>query len=68
MSDNLLYQGIGGQVEDDPLVLYDLRYPKGWERAHEDLEAWGKYRTDIYRFGLDHVVLRFRPRGAREVA
>ncbi len=28
----------------------------------------GNHRTDIHRCGLDHVVLRFRTRGAREVA
>ena len=68
MSESSFYQETEGQFEDDRLVLYDLGYPEGWARAHEDLEAWGKHRTDIYRVGLDHVVLRFRPCGAREVA
>jgi hypothetical protein len=48
------------------VVLYDLR--EAWEEARTDRERWGRGRTDVYRLGLDHVILVFHPGGAAEVA
>lgn len=51
--------------EHSTLVLYDLRIPGALKQARDDREAWGKQYTDVYRMGLDHVLLVFRPGGAR---
>ena len=49
-------------------VLYDLRDLEGWQRAHEDLEAWGREYAVVFVMGLHHILMVFRPGGARRFA
>lgn len=49
-------------------VLYDLRIPGAFKQARDDRAAWGKQCADVYPVGLDHVLLIFRPGGARRLA
>lgn len=46
------------------LVLYDLRDPDAWQAAHDASEAWGREWTQTHHFGVDHVLIDFRPGGA----
>ena len=50
------------------LVLYDLRDPEAWERARADQDAWGRAFTSVYPWGLDHVLIAFRPGDASEAS
>ncbi len=50
------------------LVMYDLRDPEAWMRAHRERAAWGKRRTTVYVLDPDHVVLEFRAGGALEAS
>lgn len=50
------------------LVMYDLRDPEAWMRAHRERAAWGKRRTTVYILDPDHVVLEFRAGGALEAS
>jgi hypothetical protein len=42
-------------------ILYDLRDPVAWKRAHRHRNWWGKLYTDIFVLDNDHVLLVFRP-------
>lgn len=46
------------------LVIYDLRDPEAWMRAHRERAAWGKSHTVVHVLDSDHVVLEFRAGGA----
>jgi hypothetical protein len=46
-------------------VLYDLRDPSAWLSAHRHRLLWGKRFCDFHFIGPDHVVLIFKPGGAR---
>lgn len=48
-------------------VLYDLRDASAWQRAGDELTAWGKERTSVHRFGSEHVVIEFKPGGAADL-
>lgn len=50
------------------LVVYDLRDPEAWMRAHRERAAWGKGCTSDYVLGPDHVILEFRAGGALEAS
>lgn len=50
------------------LVMYDLRDPETWMRAHRERAAWGKSRTTVHVLDPDHVVLEFRAGGALEAS
>ena len=42
-------------------IVYDLRDPQAWMKAHRDRNYWGKLYTDIDVLDNDHVILSFRP-------
>lgn len=46
------------------IVVYDLRIPSAWKRAHRDRKWWGKERCDFEFLDRNHVILTFRPGGA----
>lgn len=46
------------------LVVYDLRDPDAWQRAHDELEVWGREMAKIHALGLNHIVIEFLPGGA----
>lgn len=46
------------------LVVYDLRDALAWQRAGDELQAWGKEQTLVHRFGSDHIVIEYRAGGA----
>jgi hypothetical protein len=48
------------------LVIYDLRDPQAWRRAHRERAAWGRLRSEIHPLGNDHVVIEYRPGGDLE--
>ena len=50
------------------LVISDLRSRSAWDRAREQRRAWGAAFADIHRLDNDHVVIAFRPGGARRSA
>jgi len=50
------------------LVIFDLRSRSAWDRAREQRRAWGTAFADIYRLDNDHIVIAFRPGGARRSA
>ena len=45
-------------------VLFDLRDPDAWNRAHRERAAWGRHKTGIHTIDNDHIILEFRPGGA----
>jgi hypothetical protein len=49
------------------LVLYDLADPEAWQRAGDELEAWGKKRTAVHRLGSEHVIIEYRAGGAGDL-
>lgn len=48
-------------------VLYDLGDASAWQRAGDELEAWGKNRTKIHALGTDHILVEFYAGGARDL-
>lgn len=52
---------------ESTLVLYDLGDPEAWKRAGGELQAWGKERALVHRFGSDHVVIEYRAGGLADV-
>ena len=42
-------------------ILYDLRDPESWKRAHCHRNLWGKLYTDIHVIDNDHILLYFCP-------
>ena len=50
------------------LVLYDLADPEAWQRAGDELEAWGKERTSVHRLGCEHVIIEYRSGGLLDVS
>jgi hypothetical protein len=67
MSTHSLYSEPKLPSKGGPWVIYDLRHPAGRELARGAQAAWGKYRSDIYAWGADHVILNLRPGGAQGV-
>jgi hypothetical protein len=52
-----------------PVVkVYDLRDPDAWERAGRERAAWGRQWSEIHRLDIDHIIIEFKPGGAREVS
>ena len=49
------------------LVVYDLRDSEAWTRAGRERAAWGRERATIHALDDDHVVIKFRAGGAREL-
>lgn len=49
-------------------TIYDLRDPETWNRAGREHCAWGVEYADVHRLDGDHVVIVYRPGGARRLA
>lgn len=56
------------EVAEAMIVVYDLRDPDTWERAHRERRAWGGEYSEIHALDNDHVVIEFRPGGALEAS
>lgn len=50
------------------MVVYDLRDPEAWMRAHRERAAWGKNYTAVHILGPDHIILEFMAGGALEAS
>ncbi len=49
-------------------VMYDLRDPEAWMRAHRERAAWGKDLTVVFVVDQDHIILEFKAGGALEAS
>ncbi len=54
------------RFRESAFVLYDLRDPAAWKRAHEERGAWGRERSKIPTLDNDHVVIEFAAGGVQE--
>jgi hypothetical protein len=50
------------------VVLYDLRNPEAWMRAHRERAAWGKDLSAVYVVDEDHIIIEFKAGGALEAS
>lgn len=65
--DERIYMGGYHEGGQSTLVLYDLRDAEAWQRAGEELQAWGKVRTSVHSLSPDHVIIEYRPGGAADL-
>jgi hypothetical protein len=49
-------------------VLYDLRDPEAWNRAHRERRAWGRHKIEVHTIDNNHTVLKYSFGGALETS
>lgn len=53
--------------EEAVWIVYDLADPSQWSMAGQCVRCWGRKRTVVHNLDTDHIVVEFKPGGARDL-